>query len=287
VRLYLLGLGIGHSRSPGMWNGVFARLRLDWRYGLLDVGEDGLPAALAGLHDPEVLGYNVTMPYKGWAFARASLRSRDAERVRGCNWLHAGGGEVAGDNTDVAGARALLAAAPPSDLVLLLGAGGTAAALLTALEGRAGRVVVAGRTPQRAERLARDASAWLGRDAVTAARWEDRMGHAARAALLVNTTPLGMGDGRSPLEEDLRPREGARIYDAVYGDRPTPLQRQAERWGLPFTDGLAHLEAQAVALLPHLGLPGEHAGLVRSSLEAAAGRAPHRWRVPGAAAAAG
>jgi hypothetical protein len=44
-------------------------------------------------------------------------------------------------------------------------------------------------------------------------------------------------------------------------------------------DGLAHLEAQAVALLPHLGLPIDHAEKVRAHLTAAAGRAPLRWAV--------
>jgi shikimate dehydrogenase len=279
MRLYLLGRGIQHSQSPGMWNGVFRRLGLDWHYGLLDVGEDGLADALGHLRDPKVLGYNVTMPYKGWAYTHAAVRSRDAQRAEGCNWLRLLDGRLAGDNTDVQGARMLLAAIPHIDRVLLLGAGGTAAALLTALEGRADRVVVAGRTHRRAVELAARASAWLGPDAVTAVDWERRMTEAPRASLLVNTTPVGARDDRSPLA-DMRPREDARVYDAVYRAGPTPLQLQAARWGLPLADGLAHLEAQAVALLPLLGLPTEHAELVRSSLAAASGREPHRWRVP-------
>ena len=279
MRLYLLGHGIQHSRSPGLWNGVFGQLGLDWRYGLLDVDTHGLPGALTRLQDPEVLGYNVTRPYKGWAYARSDARSRDAERAQGANWLRREDGRLAADNTDVAGARMLLAAVPPPDRVLLCGAGGTAAALLTALEGRAGRVVVASRTAERAAELAARAAAWLGPEGVGWVPWEARMAEAAQASLLVNTTPLGMTDDRSPLEE-LRPRDGARVYDAVYRAGPTPLQRQAARWGLPLADGLAHLEAQAVAMLPLLGLPAGHAGLVRSCLAAASGREPHRWRVP-------
>jgi shikimate dehydrogenase len=279
MRLYLLGHGIAHSRSPGMWNGVFRHLGMDWTYGLLDLEEDGLDEALRQLEDPQVLGYNVTMPYKGWAFARAAVRSRDAERAQGCNWLAMRDGRPAGDNTDAGGTRLLLAAIPPPDRVLLLGAGGTAAAVLAALEGRVGHVTVATRTHRRAVELAGRAAAWLGPDVVTAVPWEDRMAEAARASLLVNTTPLGMRDDTSPLEE-MRPRDGARVYDAVYRTGATPLQLQAARWGLPLADGLAHLEAQAVAMLPLLGLPAEHAGLVRSSLRSASGRDPLRWQVP-------
>jgi shikimate dehydrogenase len=279
MRLYLLGRGIQHSRSPGTWNRVFRRLGLDWRYGLLDVGEDGLAAALEQLKDPQVLGYNVTMPYKGWAFARSDAPSRDVERVRGCNWLRLRDGQLVSENTDVEGARTLLAAVPPVDRVLLLGAGGMAAAMLTALEGRVDHVVVANRTYQRAVDLAERASSWLGPGSVSAIPWERRMSEAPKASLLVNTTLLGMRDDRSPLEE-MQPRDGAMVYDAVYRAGPTPLQLQAGRWGLAMVDGLAHLEAQAVALLPLFGLPLDHADLVRSCLRAAAGREPHRWRVP-------
>ncbi len=279
MRLYLLGRGIQHSRSPGMWNGVFQRLGLDWRYGLLDTDEDGLPDVLDRLKDPDVLGCNVTMPYKGWAYERSEIRSRDVQRSRVGNWLHVEDGRLATDNTDIAGARALLDVIPRSDRVLLLGAGGTAAAMLAALDGRADRVVVANRTYERAVELAERASAWLGDGSVAPVRWEERMGEARRASLIVNTTVLGMRDDCSPIGE-MRPRDGARIYDAVYRAAPTPLQRQAARWGLPFADGLSHLEAQAVALLPLFGLSPQHAELVRSSLSAAAGRSPHRWDVP-------
>jgi shikimate dehydrogenase len=268
-----------------MWTAVFERLGLPWHYGLLDVDEGGLGAALEGLLDRDVLGYNVTMPYKRWACEQAAIRSRDVQRAGVCNWLHAWDGQLAADNTDVEGARTLLDAIPASDGVLLLGAGGTAAAMLTALEGRAERVAVANRTHERAVELAERASAWL--DDVRAVPWEDRLGEASRAGLIINTTPLGRGLGspnaRSPLE-DARPRDDARIYDLVYGATPTALARQAGRWGVPLADGLAHLEAQAVALLSYLGLSPEHADLVRSSLSAAAGRPPHRWRVPDPAA---
>jgi shikimate dehydrogenase len=277
MRLYLLGRGIQHSLSPAMWNGVFAKLGLDARYGLMDVDERGLAGALARLHEPDVLGYNVTMPYKGWAYEQATVHSRDVERARGCNWIRVRDGHVTAENTDVAGARVLLDAIPRSGRVLLMGAGGTAAAMLTALEGRAGTVVVCNRTLARADDLARRASSWL--DAVTVVPWQDRMVEAARAALIMNTTPLGMRDDRTPLD-DVRPAEGARIYDVVYRSEPTPLQRQAARWGLPLADGLAHLEAQAVALLPHFGLSTKDAGLVRESLAAAVGHEPNRWQIP-------
>jgi shikimate dehydrogenase len=275
TRLYLLGRGISHSLSPAMWNGVFAGLGMDARYGLLDVDDSGLEGAFARLHEPDVIGYNVTMPYKGWAYSRATVRSVDSARARGCNFIRARDGEVLAENTDVAGARALLDAIPHSERVLLLGAGGTAAAMLTALAGRADRVVLANRTAERAADLARRVSSWLNVEPVD---WGRRAWEANRATLVINTTSVGMRDENSPLE-GVRLPEGSRVYDVVYRSDPTPLQRQAARWGLPLADGLAHLEAQAVALLPHFGLDPAQAPRVRASLAAAVGREPCRWQV--------
>lgn len=294
MRLYLLGRGIAHSLSPPTWNRVFAQLGLGWRYGLLDVDESGLEAARRLLFEPDVLGCNVTMPYKGWAFEQATVHTPEVRRARVGNWLHQEqeGGRLALANTDVEGARMLLDRLPPGGAarVLVLGAGGAAAALLVALEGRVERVTLANRTPARALALARQAAAWLPKGALTVVPWDARMAEAAHADLIVNATAIGMHDHASPLDDGVRPRAGLRLYDLVYRpDGSTALQRQAARWGLPVADGLAHLEAQAVALLPHLGLPPDarHAALVRESLALAAGRPPLRWEVPRTGPAAG
>jgi len=296
VRLYLLGRGISHSLSPGLWNRVFAQLGLDrWRYGLLDTDEAGLKAARERLADPDVLGCNVTMPYKAWAYRQAAVHNTDVQRAQVGNWLHQdrdrGNGEGGGDgrlalaNTDVEGARMLLDLLPlgGSARVLLLGAGGAAAALLTALEGRVERVALANRTHDHAAALAERAAAWLGPSTATVLDWDARAPEAHHADLIVNATSIGMRDDGSPLDDELRLRGGARLYDLVYRcGGPTRMQLQAARWHLPYTDGLAHLEAQAVALLPHFGLPPDarHATLVRTSLALAAGRTPLRWQVP-------
>jgi shikimate dehydrogenase len=278
MRLYLLGRDIAHSLSPPMWNGVFARLGVDGRYGLLDLPEADLEDALTYLHEADVLGYNVTMPYKAWAAAQATEASADVQRCGTGNWITARGGGIAVANTDVEGARALLGTLPTVDRVLLLGAGGTAAAMLVALQGRAEKIVVANRSTDRSKRLVARESAYYPN--LTAVPWQDRDAEAERAALIVNTTPLGMHDESSPLGP-VRPRADARIYDVVYrAAAPTPLQHQAAAWGLPFVDGLAHLEAQAVALVPYFGLSPDAAPLVCSSLRAAAGRTPCRWWVP-------
>jgi shikimate dehydrogenase len=278
-RFYLLGRRIAHSLSPPTWNRVFARLGADARYGLFDVDSGGLDDALKQLYDDDVIGYNVTMPHQAWAARQAEIHGFDVARAGTASWIRVRDGRIGVANTDIEGARVLLDAIPRSDRVLLLGAGGTASAVLVALEGRAGQVGVANRTAESATRLVARAAGWL--PDVVAVPWNERMREAARADLIINTTSLGMCDEVSPLDRPL-PGYRGRIYDVVYRAGPTPLQRQAAAWGVPFTDGLAHLEAQAVALIPHFGLAPHDADLVRESVRVAAGRWPHVWEVPAA-----
>jgi shikimate dehydrogenase len=273
--LALLGTGIAHTLSPPTWNGVFRELGLPWRYGLLDVGADGLDDALARLRDGRVWGYNVTMPHKAWAFGVATRPDDRAERARVANWLAADGGDLVAANTDAEGAEALLNAAGPIRHALVLGAGGAAAAILVALEARTFRVTLANRTRARADELATGARSWLPELRVL--DWEERDEAARDADLIVNATSSGMAsDPGSPLDE-LPEHDGLHVYDLVYGHGTTALVEQALERGAAVADGLAHLEAQAVALLPHLDLSIDHAAKVRAHLATAAGREPLRW----------
>jgi len=273
--LFLLGTGIAHSLSPPTWNGVFAELGLPWRYGLLDVGTDGLDDALARLRDGRTWGYNVTMPHKAWAFGVATRPDDRAQRARVANWLAADGEDLVAANTDAEGAAALLNAAGPIRHALVLGAGGAAAGVLVALEARTFRVTLANRTRSRADELAERARSWLPELRVI--DWDTRGAAADDADLIVNATSFGMAsEPGSPLGA-LPEREGLHVYDLVYGHGTTPLVEQALSAGALVADGLAHLEAQAVALLPHLGLSPDHAGRVRAHLAGAADREPLRW----------
>jgi shikimate dehydrogenase len=67
----------------------------------------------------------------------------------------------------------------------------------------------------------------------------------AEAALLVNTTSLGM-DGQPALEIDLgRLPTGALVNDIVYTPLETPLLKAAAARGNPVVDGLGMLLHQA------------------------------------------
>lgn len=284
-RAYLLGTGISHSISTAVHNAGAAHLGLDWRYELLDVEREELPAALDRLRQADCAGANVTMPFKGDAASAADRRSASVERSGAANLLVNEGGELVAGNTDVEGMVALLSRRREqigSGLTVLLGAGGAAAATLEALS----RV-----PPREVLILARRAEAAAELAALAAERFSlpASGGPIGRecplppsAVLVVNATALGMADADpSPVAADsLGP--GSLVYDYVYSRRgPTALQRQARAAGAELCDGAAHLLAQALPTFEALTGAAAPAAVMRDAVAEALGAPPCEWSESG------
>jgi shikimate dehydrogenase len=118
----LLGWPIEHSLSPRMQNAAFAAAGLDWLYVPLPTPPEGLEAALAGLAALGFVGANVTTPHK---LAVASLVGADVLSV---NTLLIEHRRLRAVSTDTAILDGL-----PSEVPVLIGDGGAAAAFAAAL----------------------------------------------------------------------------------------------------------------------------------------------------------
>jgi shikimate dehydrogenase len=185
-------------------------------------------------------GCNVTIPHK---IAVIDLVD-DPGNVRGTigamnTVLRQPDGSLIGTNTDAAGF-----ASPIADLdlrgkpVAIIGAGGAARAVLFALARLGvGPVTLYNRTPLKAAALL--AMFGLKGDVKPIGA------PLPPAALLVNTSALGMA-GQPPLEIDLTPLpDDALVYDIVYAPLETDLLAQAHDRGLDTVDGLEMLIGQA------------------------------------------
>lgn len=216
----LLGKTLRHSYSPA----IHAQLG-DYDYELFEKKESELAAFLeSGDWD----GLNVTIPYKKAALPFCDTLSEEARRTGSVNTLVRRGGQVFGDNTDVAGFKALAEASGLSfggKKALVLGSGGASAAVCAALEDLGAKPTVISR------------------------KGEDNYGNLERhldARFIVNATPLGMfpGNGTSPLDpESFEACEA--VFDVVYNPARTALMLRAEELGIPCFGGLRMLVAQA------------------------------------------
>ncbi len=216
----LLGRTLKHSYSP-----VIHAMLGDYDYALFEKTEAELPEFLAkGLWD----GLNVTIPYKKAVLPFCGTLSEEARRTGSVNTLVRRGGQIFGDNTDVAGFRAM---AEDSGLsfggkkALVLGSGGASAAVCAALEDLgAAPVVISRRGENNYKNLEKHAD----------------------ARFIVNATPVGMfpGNGVSPL--DPAPFDDCEaVFDVVYNPARTALLLRAEELGIPCFGGLRMLVAQA------------------------------------------
>ena len=124
---------------------------------------------------------------------------------------------------------------------VVIGAGGAARAIVVALlDAGAPAIRLVNRSRERAEALARSVAG-----SIDVRDWETRALALADAALVVNTTSLGM-TGQPPLALDLtRLPKDAAVCDIVYVPLETELLKAAKASGRPAVDGIGMLLHQA------------------------------------------
>jgi shikimate dehydrogenase len=221
TRLGVAGWPVAHSRSPAMQNAALQAGGLaDWRYQHLPIPPELFAATLAALPGLGFRGVNVTIPHKEAALAAATDPSPRAAAIGAANTLiFEADGRIVADNTDAPAVIAALPFDPAERSALVLGAGGSARAVVWALRDAGAREVrIWNRTAERARVLASE----LGGVAVD---------HAEPADLLVHCTASGLDpaeDAFKPLPitaDDLASYEC--VVDLVYRDTETPLVQAA------------------------------------------------------------
>lgn len=239
----LLGDRVSHSLSPALHNANFEVLGQDALYvpfALRSLGKE-LPPLVAGL---DALGLplvaaSVTIPFKEEA---AHLADADEKAVNTLVRVSGPGAPARfrPANTDriafeqVVPERSTKSGQGPA---LVLGAGGTARVAVDVLLRKGWEVLVANRTEERGEELARATGAlFLSKKSL--ATWPLPL-------VIVNATALGLRSGDPvpcPLEF-LRP--GVLVIDAPYRAEGTELARAAQAAGATVVDGQTLLLLQA------------------------------------------
>lgn len=217
----LLGQKLGHSYSPRIHAMLY-----DDPYELYEVPEGNLARFL---ETTDLAGMNVTIPYKKAVIPFCTELSDAARRIGSVNTLVQRDGGWYGDNTDHDG---FLYMVRSSGAVLrgkksvILGNGGASLAVRAALEDLgAGEIVVISRR---------------GEDNYT------NLERHARAAAVVNATPVGMYPNNGAAAADLAAFPDCEaVFDLIYNPSRTALLLQAEARGLTYENGLGMLVAQA------------------------------------------
>ncbi len=189
-RVLLIGASVRESFSVAFQNAGFQAAGLDCRYEAIDLPADQLASFVTSMRgDPTILGANVTIPHKEAVIPLLDQVDNQARTIGAVNTISRDGSRLVGWNTDAAGfARALaeLGHDPAGKTALVIGAGGSARAVVSVLQPKADRLWVVNRNLERAEQLCAD----LGVTRGGALPVTDLDRHLGTAELVVNATPV-------------------------------------------------------------------------------------------------
>lgn len=255
----VIGSPISHSRSPQMHNAAISKACLDYVYVPFHVKADAIENAINGFKALNVVGINVTIPHKQSVMPFLTSISREAELIGAVNTLTFSDGEIHGENTDAPGfikAMEEVGASPPKDKdVVVIGAGGSARAIVVALTlTGAKKVTIANRTEAKAIALAEELSDKINTNNETDGHitqligmglTDARLSYAvSESTLIVNTTSATMDNTHPLLIDQNWIQSSTTVYDIVYTPPMTTLLIAASNRGCTIVGGIGMLVHQ-------------------------------------------
>ncbi len=276
---HVIGDPVAQSKSPMIHRFWLEKLGLSGDYSAFRVqAGEVADYAQRSLDDPHWRGCNVTMPHKREALAIADSAADQAHRIGAANTLVRDGAKITAHNTDAPGflepLRDQLTKQHLFRMARILGTGGAARAIITALYDAGFTLVVAGRDPDKARRLLDELAPLGEHHAVhldhfarpTDFAFDDRQGC---LDLIVNASPLGMR-GQSQLAFDWsHAPPGSIAYDIITDPVETDFLMGARSAGFRTIDGFSMLIGQAAAAFEMFygsPAPREHDAQLRERL---------------------
>jgi 3-dehydroquinate dehydratase/shikimate dehydrogenase len=279
------GNPIRSSLSPIMMNTAFRRETVNAVYLALQTTK--VTDLLKLVHEIPIQGVSITMPLKQEIIPHLEQTDPLSAKIGAVNTIRLLDGKLYGFNTDVAGIitplekRLVLRGAK----VLVLGAGGAARAAVFGLREKGAEVFILNRTPETAQKLARQSgSKTIKKDAVAKTQFD----------VIINATPVGMAGNKAPALLEAKDLNTKLVFDLVYNPLETPLIRLARQNGINIITGVEMFVQQGARQFEiFTGKPAPEEEMfrvvlhaLRQQAETAAAEAPEAKAAPKAAAKA-
>jgi shikimate dehydrogenase len=275
IKLGLTGYPLAHSLSPAIHTAALQSCGLKGSYALFPIepqDKQGLKDLLQRIRAGEITGLNVTIRHKQNVIEFLDELTLAAQAIGAVNTIYMRDDKLIGENTDAPGFLSDLKRfltthlswrAVPGEIprhggfnALVLGAGGSARAVVYALLNDGWTVSLCARRIEQAQHLADSFANYqfsrsIPLGPITVYQLSDPQTNLqspiSNLSLVVNTTPLGMAPNidQSPWPDNLPFPPRAAIYDLVYNPRETKLVKDARAQELPATTGLGMLIEQA------------------------------------------
>jgi len=237
----LLGRNIQYSKSPDIHNDFYLKNNLHMEYELYDVQEEELNIFISNLRKNDIIGFNVTIPYKEIIIKYLSEIVYPADRIKAVNTVLVLKDKLIGYNTDYNGFIKSLEENEVSvkdKNALIIGSGGSAKCVFYALKDlNIKEVDVLSRNYNRAIN-----SMPMGCNIIT----KNGTIELEKYDIIINCTPLGGANFISEVPLCVKGiKKDTVVYDLNYIPEKSKLLLEAEKCGGKIINGTAMLKYQA------------------------------------------
>ncbi len=247
----LIGKPVEHTMSPLIHNTLAEKMGLPMVYVPFLV-EENLSAAIEGAFHLNVLGLNVTVPYKSEVLLKLTACDELAAKIGAVNTLVREQKGYKGYNTDISGLyRAMVSEGIRiwGESIILLGAGGAARAVacLCASYG-AQKVYLLNRSIERGRMVANEINAAFGRECIEAKALNEYTSLPDEPMLCIQATSVGLApDVEAVVLEDRAFYQKIHTgYDLIYRPARTRFMQLVQENGGKAFHGLKMLLYQGI-----------------------------------------
>lgn len=250
----IIGNPLEHSISPMLHNEISSMLGINMVYVPFCVKKENLEAAVAGLRAIDIVGFNVTAPYKKDIIRYIDDKTRRSLLMGAINTVKNIDGRLYGYNTDAEGFVRAFCTHTKEDFskknVTIFGAGGAARAIAVKIANLgASKINIVNRTIDNANIIRDTINDNIGPIVNTyECNARELKDTCHQSDILINATSVGMFpniDESVVLDKDIF-NKNQYVYDIIYNPRQTKFLSMAKSSGCSVMNGLGMLFYQAI-----------------------------------------
>ena len=233
----IIGDPIKHSLSPVLHNYWFKKYEIDANYSIIETKESDLQDITNKIKRGDLIGINITLPYKQKIVPYLDVLINDAEITSSVNTIYLDeNGTIVGENTDVFGLQAAYLK-EVDDIsrknVLIIGAGGVSPSVILSLK-KSGvkEISIINRTREKCIFLKKKFPILKIKD------WNNLENEIANFDIIINATSLGLKHGKD-FSFNFEPTKKNLIFiDTIYNPLETKTFKHLKEKGLKVFNGL-------------------------------------------------
>ncbi len=233
----IIGNPIKHSLSPVLHNYWFKKYKIDANYSIIETSEKDISNVIKRVKDRDLVGINITLPFKQRVVRHIDLLVNDAELTSSVNTLYQDEkGLIVGENTDVFGLQAAYLKEVDNankKKTLIIGAGGVSPSVILSLQKSGVRnISITNRTLEKCIFLRKKFKN------LQIINWEDMKNQIKDFDIIINATSLGLKNGTDFNFDFKNPKKDLIFIDTIYNPIETKTSKYLKDKNIKVFNGL-------------------------------------------------